>query len=190
MVLRVDLAGSPRRTLTAVLAINLAQCVLGMGVGLWAGSTAVIGAALDNLADASVYAVNLYVVGRGQSAKATAARFAGWLMIGLGALLVMEVLRRFFGGEEPLGGAMIVMAAANLALNLVCLRLLSRHSASDVSFKATAILTSNDSIINLSIILSGALVMWLGSNLPDLILGLAAAVVAARGGNEILEEAA
>jgi Co/Zn/Cd efflux system component len=182
-------AGSRRRTLAAVLVINLVQCALGLGLGVWAGSTAVIGAALDNLADASVYGVNLYVLGRAQRMKARAARFAGWLMIALAALLVVEVLRRFFGGEEPLGGAMIGMAALNVALNLVCLRLLSRHSASDVSFQATAIFTSNDSIINLSIIASGALVLWLGSNVPDLLLGLAAACVAAHGGKEILEEA-
>lgn len=43
-----------RRILRAVLAINLMQCALGVAIGLWAGSTALIGAALDNLADAAV----------------------------------------------------------------------------------------------------------------------------------------
>mgnify|MGYP000321255599 CR=1 FL=1 len=49
-----------RRILVAVLAINLAQCGAGIAVGLWAGSTALIGAALDNLGDAFVYALGLY----------------------------------------------------------------------------------------------------------------------------------
>ena len=43
-----------RRILLAVLAINLGQSIVGAGVGWWAESTALIGAALDNLADASV----------------------------------------------------------------------------------------------------------------------------------------
>jgi Co/Zn/Cd efflux system component len=84
---------------------------------------------------------------------------------------------------------MMVMAAINAALNLVCLRLLKRHKGDDVNFKASAIFTSNDSIVNLAIVLSGALVMWWDSNLPDLVLGLIVAVIAANGGREILAEA-
>jgi Co/Zn/Cd efflux system component len=55
---------------------------------------------------------------------------------------------------------MMAMAAINAALNIVCLRLLRRHRGQDLNFKASAISTSNDSIVNLSIVLSGALVMW------------------------------
>lgn len=178
-----------RRTLWAVLGINLGQCALGVGVGVWASSTALIGAALDNLADASVYGVSLYAVGRAPRIKVVAARLSGWLLIGLAVMLLVEVLRRFFGSEQPVGPAMMAMAALNAALNLVCLRLLSRHRSSDVNLKASAIFTSNDSIVNLAIVLSGALVIWLGSNLPDLILGVLVAGVAAHGGKEILEEA-
>lgn len=58
-----------------------------------------------------------------------------------------------------------------------------------MNFKASAIFTSNDSIVNGAIVLSGALVMWLGLNLPDLVLGLVVAGIAANGGREILREA-
>ncbi|KNE25807.1 cation transporter [Achromobacter spanius] len=179
-----------RRTLTLVLLINLGQSVAGVGVGLWASSTALIGAALDNLADASVYGVSLYAVGRAKAIKVRAARLSGWLLIGLAMMLLVEVLRRFFGGEPPVGPAMMVMAAINAALNVICLRLLKRHRGGDVNFKASAIFTSNDSIVNLAIVLSGALVMWSGSNVPDLILGLVVAAIAAKGGREILSDAA
>ena len=91
-----------------------------------------------------------------------------------------------FPVELPRNG----MAAVNAALNIVCLRLLKRHRGEDVNFKASAIFTSNDSIVNLAIVLSGALVMWSGSNLPDLVLGLVVAAIAANGGREILAEAA
>lgn len=77
---------------------------------------------------------------------------------------------------------MMAIAAANAALNLVCLRLLRRHRGEDVNFKASAIFTNNDSIVNGSIVLSGALVMWLGSNIPDLLLGVVVAAIAANGG--------
>jgi Co/Zn/Cd efflux system component len=178
-----------RRILVTVLAINLAQCAGGVAVGVWAGSTALIGSALDNLSDASVYAVSLYAVGRAAYTKVRAARLSGWLLIGLASLLLIEVLRRFFGGEQPIGPAMMAMAAVNAALNIVCLRLLRRHRGEDVNFKASAIFTSNDSYVNIGIVVSGALVMWLGSNVPDLIVGIVVAFIAAHGGKEILEEA-
>lgn len=178
-----------RKILWQVLLINLGQCVAGTAVGLIADSTAVIGSALDNLADASVYGVSLYAVGRAAAIKVRAARLSGWLLLGLALVLLVEVLRRFFGGEPPLGPAMMAMAAVNAALNLVCLRLLKRHRGEDVNFKASAIFTNNDSIVNLAIVLSGALVMWSGSNVPDLVLGVVVCAVAANGGREILSEA-
>lgn len=178
-----------RKILLTVLMINLGQSAAGIGLGIWAASTALMGAGLDNLADASVYAVSLYAVGRAMAIKVRAARLSGYLLVGLSVLLLVEVLRRFAGGEEPVGPAMMAMAAVNAALNLVCLRLLRRHRGEDVNFKASAIFTSNDSIVNGAIVLSGALVMWLGSNLPDLILGVIVACIAANGGREILRQA-
>lgn len=176
-----------RRSLRAVLAINVFQAAAGIAVGLWAASTAVIGVALDNLSDSAVYAVSLYALGRSTRAKVRAARLSGWLLIGLAVALLVEVLRRFFGGEEPVGPAMMAVAGFNFAVNLVCLRLLSRHEEHDINAKASAIFTSNDSLANLGIVVSAALVMWLGTNLPDLVLGIVVAGVAAHGGKEILE---
>lgn len=178
-----------RKILTAVLLINLGQAAAGVGIGLWAASTAVIGAGLDNLADASVYAVSLYAIGRAVQVKVRVARLSGFLLIGLGAMLFVEVVRRFFWGEEPVGPAMMAMAAANALLNVICLRLLKRHRGDDVNFTASAIFTNNDSIVNGAIVLSGVLVMWLGSNIPDLVLGVIVSLIAANGGREILERA-
>ena len=179
-----------RSALKKVLAINLGQCVAGIALGTWAGSTALIGAALDNLADSSVYAVSLYSIGRVLRFKVLAATLSGWLLIGLAGLLLIEVIRRFFGAEETQGAVMIGMAALNFALNLVCLRILSAHRGHGVHFRAASVFTSNDSVVNFGIAVSGALVMWLGSNWPDLIVGIIVACIAARGGIGILNDAA
>lgn len=88
-----------RKILLTVLLINLTQSAAGIALGIWAGSTALMGAGLDNLADASVYAVSLYAVGRAATVKVGAARLSGFLLIGLAALLLLEVLRRFAGGR-------------------------------------------------------------------------------------------
>lgn len=178
-----------RRVLAWVLTINLMQSAGGLAVGLAASSTALIGAALDNLADASVYAVSLYAIGRSSIAKARVAKISGWLLIVFAAMLLLEVARRFFYGAEPIGSAMMIMATINLALNIVCLRLLSRHKADNVNFRASAIFTNNDSLANLGILLSGLLINWLGTAIPDLLIGLVVAYIALQGGREILAQA-
>lgn len=178
-----------RTTLRKVLVINLAQSLAGGVVGLWASSTALMGAALDNMADAGVYGLSLYAVGRSASLKARAARISGWLLIALSVSLLVEVLRRFFAGAEPIGPAMMAMAAVNAAFNVVCLRILRKNRSQDVNFKASMIFTSNDTLVNLGIVLSGGLVMLTSSPLPDLIIGLIVVAIAFKGGREILEEA-
>lgn len=184
-----DTENVDRGTLRKVLAINLLQSIGGGLIGIWASSAALMGAALDNLADAGVYGLSLYAVGRPQSYKARAARVSGWLLIALSTALLVEVVRRFLGDAEPIGLAMMAVAAANAAFNLICLRLLRKHRGQGVHFDASWIFTSNDMLINLGIVLSGALVIFTNSPLPDLVIGLLTVVVAFKGGREILEGA-
>src|SRR3546814_14246965 len=86
-----------------------------------------MGAALDNLADGSVYAVSLYAVGHSVVAKARAARLSGFFLIALAVGLLVEVLRRFAAGGQAVGLVVIVAAVANAAPHTVCLRLLPAH---------------------------------------------------------------
>jgi Co/Zn/Cd efflux system component len=178
-----------QRILAWVLGINLAQALAVGAVGLAADSTGLMGAALDNLADAGVYTVSLYAVGRTAVAKARVARLSGTLLIVLGLGLLVEVLRRFFAGADPVGLAMIATAVANAAVNVVCLRLLRSRREQGVHLKASWIFTTNDMLANAGIVLSGAAVMLLGSPLPDLLIGLVVVGIVLHGGWEILEQA-
>ncbi|TAM26576.1 MAG: cation transporter [Nevskiaceae bacterium] len=178
-----------RGVLAKVLGINLAQSLIGGSVGLWAASTAVMGAAIDNLADAGVYAISLYAVGRSAAHKVRVARISGWLLLLLSAYLGVEVIRRFLGSAAPIGFAMMVMASVNVGLNLICLRLLRSQKDQGANFKASWIFTNNDTLVNLGIVLSGALVLAFQSSIPDLIVGSVVVVIAFRSGLEVLEEA-
>ena len=53
-----------RKTLLWVLGINVSQVIVAGVVGIVADSTGLLGAALDNLGDAVVYAASIYAVGR------------------------------------------------------------------------------------------------------------------------------
>lgn len=85
---------------------------------------------------------SLYAVGRGVRDKVRAARVSGAFLIALGAGLLIEVICRFVAGADPIGAAIIIMAAANTATNLISLRLLRRHRQSGVHLKASWIFTS------------------------------------------------
>lgn len=178
-----------RKTLLWVLGINFLQVIVAGLVGVIADSTGLLGAALDNLGDAGVYAVSIYAVGRTIVAKVRVARLSGILLIVLGLALLVEVLRRFFVGAEPIGIAMIVTAIANAATNLLCLRLLRSHRDQGVHLKASWIFTTNDMLANAGIVVSGAAVMFFRSPLPDLIIGLVVVGIVLKGGWDILKEA-
>lgn len=178
-----------RRTLLWVLVINFTQVVMAGAVGIVADSTGLLGAALDNLGDAAVYAVSLYAVGRTVMAKARAASLSGVLLILVALGLLAEMLRRFLVGADPIGLAMIVTALANAATNLIVLRLLRAHRAHGVHFKASWIFTTNDMVANAGIVLSGVLVMILNSPLPDLVIGVVVVGIVLKGGWEIVGEA-
>ena len=178
-----------RRTLIRVLGINLFQVLLAGVVGIVAQSTGLLGAALDNLGDAAVYVVSIYAVGRSVVAKARAARLSGVLLIVLALALLVEVIRRFVTGSDPIGWAMIVTAIVNAATNVLCLRLLRSHREKGVHLKASWIFTANDMLANVGIVVSGIAVMAFKSPIPDLVIGVVVAGIVIKGGWEILAHA-
>ncbi len=178
-----------RRTLIWLLGINFSQVAVAGAVGIAADSTGLLGAALDNLADAAVYVVSLYAVGRSVAAKVRAARLSGVLLIALALVLLGEVIRRFVGGAEPVGLAMIITALLNAATNVLSLKLLRAHREDGVHLKASWIFTTNDMLANLGIVLSGIAVMFFESPVPDLLIGLVVVGIVLKGGWEILEDA-
>ena len=178
-----------RRVLRIVLRINVLQALVVSAIGWFADSTGLLGVGLDNLADAGVYAVSLYAVGRTIHAKVTAARLSGGFLLFIAGLLLFEIVRRFVYGADPIGPVMIATALANAATNIVVMRLLHSQREEGVHMKASWIFTGNDMIANAGIVLSGILVIFLQSPLPDLIIGIIVVLVGGRGGWEIIQQA-
>ena len=178
-----------RSTLRVVLAINAAMFMAEMIAGLLASSTGLLADSLDMLADASVYAVSLYAVGRASSIRRRAATASGVLQVALGIGVLIEAGRRFFGEGEPIGVAMMSVGAVALVANTICLKMISKHKGGDVNFRASYIFSANDVIANTGVIVSGALVLWTGSQVPDLVIGILIAAVVFKGGMKILAEA-
>lgn len=179
-----------RRTLLQVLLLNAGLSGGLLVTGLAADSSGLIANALDNASDAAVYAISYVAVTRPPRWKALAASASGVLLLVLSIGVMADVARRFAGGGEPMGPAMIAMAFVAAAVNALCLKLLARHRGADVNLRAAWTFSINDFLSNFGILVAAALVIALGRNWPDLVIGLAIAAVAAYGGITILRDAA
>lgn len=177
------------RVLILLLAINGVMFVAEIIAGIIGDSTALIADSMDMLADATVYAIGLYAVGRSLAAKAKAAHISGVFQVALGLGVLFDIVRRFIVGSEPESLMMIAVGAVALIANTICLKLIYKHRQGEVHMRASWIFSKNDIIANLGVIIAGVLVAWLASPWPDLIIGLIIATVVVRGGLLIIKDA-
>ncbi len=178
-----------RKSLRWLLGINAGMFVLELIVGTLAGSTALIADSLDMLADASVYGISLLAVGGSNQGKIRAAKLSGIFQMTLAVFVLVDVGRKFLGGQVPQASWMVATGGLALVANVICLWLLAKHRRGEVHMRASWIFSRNDVIANLGVIGAGVLVQLLNSQLPDLIVGLAITGLVMRGGIHILRDA-
>lgn len=178
-----------RQTLLTLMVINGVMFIAEALAGWWGESTGLLADSLDMLADASVYGVALYAVGRSRRLQSNAATASGVVQISLGLGVLVEVVRRFVYGSEPVSILMMTLGAVALVANVSCLLLLAKHRRGGIHMRASWIFSTNDVIANLGVIISGGLVMYFGSRTPDLLIGTLISGFVLRGGIQILREA-
>lgn len=180
---------SERRTLWIVLGLNVGLAMAFFATGAFGDSSALIANGLDNLSDSLVYAISLFALSRSAKWQRVAANVSGCLLIVFAIGILYDAWRRYVGGSDPLGTVMIVMALSAAAINSVCVWLLARLKDPDVNIRAANTFSWNDFAANLGIVVAGGLVAWLGTNWPDLVVGVIIAGIAAWGGVNILRDA-
>ncbi len=180
---------SEQRVLGIALWLNVALAAALLVAGVIADSSGLIANALDNTSDVAVYTISYYAVSRGTRWKTRAADLSGVMLIALSAGVLLDVARRFTFGAEPVGVVIVAMTLAAAIINIVCLRLLEGLRHQDVNLRAAWTFSINDLVSNLGVLVAGVLVAWLDQPWPDFVVGLAIAVVAAKGGLEILSDA-
>ena len=187
---QVDSASADRRTLLIALAANVAMFAVGVVGWRIAQSTALLADAFDMLADATGYAVAYWAVGRSRRVQIMAARWNGSLLIALGLGVLGEVFHRWFVPGEPIGGLIMAFAVLSLAVNGSVLRMLSKYRhAVDPHLRATWVDTRADVLVNVSVLVSGAVIAWTGYRIVDLLMGAAIGLFVIREGSEIWKEA-
>jgi Co/Zn/Cd efflux system component len=178
-----------RRTLWIVLLLNLLISAAFFLVGYTGDSSALIANGVDNLSDAFVYMLSLIALSRGILWKSRAALFSGTMLLVFAVGILIDVGRRYVYGSEPIGSSMMIMSAVAGVVNYACLRILQRLKNPDVAMRAATTFSYNDFISNGGILIAGFLVWLLEANWPDLLVGVATAMIAVKGGVEILGDA-
>lgn len=175
------------KILWILLIINAAMFVLEIILGIISQSTGLISDAMDMFADAAVYGISLYAVGKSIELQRKSARFSGYGQFLLVFFALTEVIRRFIFGSDPEPNYMMAVSLVALLANVACLILITKHRSDGVHMRASAIFSANDVIANCGVIVAGALVSWTGSRIPDLIIGFLIAAVVFRGAIAILK---
>jgi Co/Zn/Cd efflux system component len=180
---------SQKRVLYWLLGINAVMFFVEMTVGILADSTALIADSMDMLADAVVYGIGIYAVGKSILHKAKAAQISGYFQLLLGVIILTDITRRLFFGSEPISSLMIGMGFIALIANVACLVIIRNHKNDEVHMRASWIFSANDVIANMGVISAGVLVVWLDSRVPDLVIGCIVSIVVLRGAWMILKDA-
>ncbi|MDP5041220.1 MAG: cation diffusion facilitator family transporter [Paraglaciecola sp.] len=180
---------SQKRILYWLLGINATMFFIEITIGILADSTALIADSLDMLADATVYGIGIYAVGKSLLHKANAAQISGYFQLLLGVIILIDITRRLFLGSEPISSLMIGMGFIALIANVACLIIIRNHKNDEVHMRASWIFSANDVIANMGVIIAGILVVWLDSRVPDLIIGCIVSIVVLRGAWLILKDA-
>lgn len=182
-------SGEQRRALWIVLLLNLAIAIGFFVTGAIGDSSALIANGLDNTSDTVVYAISLFALSRAAVWQRTAANVSGGMLLLFAALVLVDAIRRYYAGSEPLGGMMITMSLIAAVVNVICVWLLARIEDPGVNVRAANTFSWNDFASNGGILVAGGLVWWLDTNWPDLAVGVAVAGIFVWGGIKILRDA-
>ena len=161
-----------RKVLIWLLALNGLMFFVEMIAGWVAKSAGLIADALDMFADAAVYGVALYAVGKATQYKLSAAKLAGVIELLLAFGAISRTGYQIYMGAQPEANTMIWISVIALAVNVTCLYLISRRKNDGVHMKASFIFSANDVLANLGVIVAGVLVAWFSSPIPDWAIGL------------------
>lgn len=159
------------------------------GAGLAAHSTALLADSVDMFGDAIIYGFSLYAVARGVVWQARVALLKGLIMAAFGIGVVIEVGHKLIVGVVPAPDVMSIVGLIALGANAVCLLLLTRHRADDINLRSAWLCSRNDVLANASVLVAAAGVALTGSGWPDILVGLAIALMFATSAIRIIRDA-
>jgi len=178
-----------RGTLQIVLGINLVMFFVIAAAAIYSYSSALLADSLDNLGDALTYALSLFVVSRGASAKAKVALFKGVLILLAACAVVGQIAWKLAEPTVPIFEVMGVFSLVALAANSACLYLLWRHRFEDVNMSSVWECSRNDIAVNLSVFAAAGAVWLTGAGWPDIVIAAGLVLLLLRSSIRVISSA-
>lgn len=177
-----------KKIFITVFLINFSFFLIEIITGWLSHSMGLIADSLDMLADAIIFGISIFVIGKAVSTKKRVAKISGYFQLTLALLGIIEVVRRFIGvAEVPDYSTMMIVSSFALVGNGIGLYLIQKaKTKNEVHVQAGKIFLSNDVVINAGVIAAGVLVLITHSKYPDLITGTIVFAIVARGAYRIL----
>jgi cobalt-zinc-cadmium efflux system protein len=190
---RQTAATRSRGRLTATLLLTCGFLIIEVAGALWSGSLALLADAGHMLADAAGLALGLFAIwiaGRPPTPAKTYGYYRAEILAALvnaivllviaGAILV-ETYRRLLTPPTILGGPMLAVAAAGLAVNLACAWFLHGDAAASLNVRAAYLEVLGDALSSLGVVAAAATVLATGWSMADpLVSGAIALVIVPR----------
>lgn len=159
-----------RRTLIAVLILNVTMFFVVFYAGWYAKSSALLSESLDYLGDSMTYIMSFIVINMGLKMKARVAIFKGFLILLAGIVVAWQIIEKLLSPSVPLFEVMGLFSFLGLIVNGICLYLLTKHKEEDVNMNSVWECSRNDIAAGISVFIS-AFGVWLTDSMwPDLIV--------------------
>lgn len=184
------LPAGEHRALGAALALTAVFAIVEAVGGWWAGSLALLSDAGHMVTDVAALSIALIAQRLAQRppsrrasygyarAEVLAAFINALVMLGVVVWIAVEAVKRLFAPGPVAGGVVILVAAAGLAVNLACARLLSRGAS--LNSRAALLHVLSDLAASVAALAAGVVVTATGWLPIDPILSLVVAVLILR----------
>jgi Co/Zn/Cd efflux system component len=180
-----------RRTVRLVALLNLGYFGIEFAVALAIGSVALFADSVDFLEDASVNLLILAALGWSARRRARIGMVLAAILLVPGLATLWTAWQKFNLPVAPEPLPLTLAGLGALAVNLTCAVMLARYRHQSGSLTKAAFLSArNDALANVAIIVAGLVtaLAW-ASAWPDLVVGLAIALMNADAAREVSDAA-
>ena len=187
---RAEVDPAYRRALWLVVVLNIGFGLAELIGGFIANSQALKADALDFLGDGSITFVGLLALRWAETTRARVALTQGFFLAALGISVLAMAAWRSLIAIPPEAALMGGIGVAALAVNVTAALVLARfRKGGDAQARAIWLFSRNDAINNLAVIAAAALVYWLESAWPDVIVAAIIAALFLHSAWEIIRDA-
>ena len=179
-----------RRTVLGVAALNLGYFGVEASVALAIGSVSLLADSVDFLEDTAVNLLVFLALGWSLRARSRAGKVMAVVILVPAVAAAWQVVEKVGDPVAPAALPLVLAALGAVLVNGVCALLLVRIRHHGGSMTTAAwVAARNDVLINVAIVVVGALTAWTGSAWPDVVLGVGIIVLGLWAAREVWEVA-